>query len=103
MELEFELGGVEIEIKGLRGIATLVGIGLVAAAVLQELQRPAGERSWHGNVLGFVPYDFRPPTLEGIKNEIWNPQSPDILTPHAFGVGWGINFGAVARQLDLVA
>jgi hypothetical protein len=103
MELEFELGGVEIEVKGLRGVATLLGIGLVAAALLQELKRSPADRAWHGHVLGVVPYDFRPPTPERVRNEFWNTESRDILTPHAFGVGWGINLGAVAKRLDLVA
>jgi Family of unknown function (DUF5808) len=103
MELELKLGGIEVEVKGLRGIVTLVGIGLVVAALLQELKQPPTDRSWCGSVLGCVPYDFRPPTLERVRQEFWNPESPDILSPHAFGVGWGINFGAVAKKLDLVA
>jgi len=102
MELEFELGGIEVEIKGLRGIATLVGIGLVAAAISQEMMRAPAERSWHGTLLGFVPYDFRPPKAERVRDEFWNPESQAILSPHAFGVGWGVNLGAIAKKLDLV-
>jgi hypothetical protein len=102
MELEFELGGVELEVKGLRGIATLVGIGLVIAAVIQELKQAPTDRTWHGKVLGFIPYDFRPPTVERVRNEFWNPRSEDILRPHAFGLGWGLNLGAVAKKVDLV-
>jgi hypothetical protein len=103
MELEFELDGIEVEVKGLRGIATLVGVGLVIAALAQELKRAPADRTWHGTVLGFVPYDFRPPTPERIRHEFWDPESENILSPHAFGVGWGINLGAVAKKLDLVA
>jgi hypothetical protein len=103
MALEVELGGVEIEIKGWRGIATLAGVTLVAAALLRELSRPPAERRWHGRVLAIVPYDFRPPTLERVKNEFWNTKSDELLTPRSFGVGWGINFGGIAKRLDLVA
>ena len=103
MEIEIELGGIELEIKGLRGFATMIAISLVAAALVRELMRAPADRTWHGRVLGFVPYDFRPPKVDRILNELWNPQSESLLAPHAFGVGWGINLGAVAKRLGLVA
>src|SRR5262249_59437089 len=40
----------------------LIGAGLVGAAVATELVKPADKRTWHGRILGFVPYDLRPPT-----------------------------------------
>lgn len=70
----------------------LVTFGLVVAAVLQELRKPPTERTWHGMVLGFVPYDFRPPTLERIKEVYWNPENPSVLAERVLGVGWGVNF-----------
>jgi hypothetical protein len=103
MKREVELGRVAIEIKGWRGIATLVGVAPVVAALLRELSRPPAERRWHGRVLAIVPYDFRPPTLERVRNEFWNTESDELLTPRAFGVGWGINSGGIAKKLDLVA
>ncbi|HZT07225.1 MAG TPA: hypothetical protein VFC51_09360 [Chloroflexota bacterium] len=103
MEIELKISGVEIEVKGLQGLATLAGIGLALAAIVQELRRPPDERTWHGRVMGFVPYDFRPPTIQRIRDEFWNTESPEVLTPHAFGVGWGINLGGIAKKLDLVA
>ena len=103
MSFELKLAGVEIEVEGLQGIAMLFTIGVVCAAVLRELNQPASDRTWHGRVLGFVPYDFRTPTPEKVKDEFWNPESDTILAPHAFGVGWGVNFGAIAKKLDLVA
>jgi hypothetical protein len=89
--------------NNLRRLSRWIGLGLLAAAVVKELRRPARERTWHGRVLGFVPYDFRPPTFDRVRRELWNPRDPALLTPHAFGVGWGVNFGAVAKKLDLVA
>ncbi len=103
MELEFEFGGIEIDIKGLHGLLTVASIALVIAAVAQELQRPPAERRWHGRVLGLVPYDFRPPTIERARERIWNPESDQLLTPEVFGVGWTMNLGAVARKLGLAA
>lgn len=73
-------------------------VGLAAAAVAQELKKPVEERSWTGKVGGFVPYDLRwPPTMERFQQAVWNPESDELITPHAFGVGWSINFAKVVR------
>lgn len=73
----------------------ILGIGLVVAAVLQELRKPAGERTWTGKLAGVIPYDFRPPTPSKIRATIWAPDDKRILVPHAFGVGWTVNAGRV--------
>jgi hypothetical protein len=70
---------------------------LVAAAVAQELRKPSSERTWHGRVAGFVPYDFRPPTLERFREAWWDPDNPQIFTDRVFGVGWAINLGRLAK------
>lgn len=75
----------------------LVIIGVVA--VVQELRKPASERSWHGQVAGFVPYDFRKPTVERFRESYWNEAGP-ILSPRPIGVGWVPNFGAMKRMVD---
>ena len=41
---------------------------LTTAAVVQELSKPKELRRWHGKVLGFIPYDFRLPTLKGSRS-----------------------------------
>ena len=64
---------------------------LVAAAIRDQLSRPPEERTWHGTVAGF-PYDFRIPTIEKVRNTFWNPNDPRLFVPHAFGVGWTVNF-----------
>jgi len=84
-----------------RGIAALVGVGLLAAALIQELSRPRDERTWSGHVFGLVPYDLRPPDLERIKKAWWNPDSDRILADRAFGVGWSLNLGGVARRVGI--
>jgi hypothetical protein len=79
-------------------IAAAAG-ALVGAAVARELDKPADAREWHGDV-GGVPYDFRPPTLEKLRRSAWDPENPSLLTPHAFGVGWSVNFARLAALVQ---
>jgi hypothetical protein len=64
---------------------------LAVAAVASELVKPADERTWHGRVLGAVPYDFRPPTWKRIREAYWNPESDRLFSDRVFGVGWAVN------------
>jgi hypothetical protein len=75
-------------------------MGLVAAAVYQELQKPSEERTWHGRVAGFVPYDFRVPTPERLREAYWNPDEPRIFTDRVLGVGWALNFYSLLQVLS---
>ncbi|HXV58983.1 MAG TPA: DUF5808 domain-containing protein [Gaiellaceae bacterium] len=81
----------------IRKLAGALAFVLAAVAVVTELRKPAGERTWHGRVLGFVPYDFRLPTLERIRSAWWAPDDSRILTDRAFGVGWAVNLGRIFR------
>ena len=75
---------------------------LTAAAVVQELAKPADERTWHGQI-ALVPYDFRIPTVDRFLASWWNPDDPRILTPRTFGLGWAVNVGrlfALVRAQD---
>jgi len=81
-----------------------LGTSLVAAAVCQELRKPPEERTWHGQVGGFVPYDFRPPTLQRVREAYWNPDEPRIFTDRVLGLGWAINFYSLLEVLgELIA
>ena len=73
--------------------ATILGLTLAAllAAVILELRKPVDERTWHGYLFGFLPYDLRPPTLTRSRNSWWNPGDERILVPRDFGIGWAIN------------
>ncbi|MFC5905884.1 DUF5808 domain-containing protein [Streptacidiphilus monticola] len=75
----------------------LTAVALVGAAVAKELARPAAERTWHGRIVG-LPYDFRPPTAERLRAEFWAPDNPALFTPHAFGIGYGVNLARVAGR-----
>ena len=70
--------------------STLLAI-LLSAAIRDQLRRPPEERTWHGTVFG-IPYDFRFPTLDRLRDSFWNKNTSQLLLPQAFGIGWTINF-----------
>ncbi len=76
----------------------LLAAALAIAAVIKELRLPKDERTWHGALGGFVPYDFRRPTVEKIKTTFWNPDGA-IFVSRVFGVGWTINLGAIVAKV----
>jgi hypothetical protein len=82
-----------------KNLVGLVGLGLLVGAFVKELRTPAETRTWHGQLLGFVPYDLRPPTMTRIRESVWQPDSDRLILPRSFGVGWSVNF---ARVRDLV-
>ena len=71
---------------------------VAVAAVVQEMRKPAGERTWQGTVGDLVPYDFRQPTMQRFLESYWNPDGP-VVSPRVWGAGWVLNFGAVKRLL----
>jgi hypothetical protein len=54
-----------------------------------------------GTLLG-VPYELRVPTAERVASRWWNPLDPHVIVPRLFGLGWTVNFGAVAVRLGWV-
>jgi hypothetical protein len=74
-----------------RRLIRFATFALVAAAVATELAKPAEERTWQGRVIGVVPYDFRPPTWQRIREAYWNPESDRLFSDRVFGVGWAVN------------
>ena len=82
--------------------AMWLGLLAVAAAVANELRKPAAQRSWHDRVLGVVPYDFRQPRWARVHHTLWDVQSDHIVVPQVFGVGWTINVGGLLSRLGLV-
>jgi hypothetical protein len=83
----------------LRSDLALAAIGALAGAALaKELGQPPQDRTWHGRILG-LPYDFRPPTAARLRESLWDPDNDALLTPHAFGIGYSVNLGRLARPL----
>jgi hypothetical protein len=83
--------------SGIARLLKLVWIGLTIAAIRQELKQPPQDREWHGEVAGFVPYDFRLPTADKLRERWWDPEGA-VVQPQVFGVGWTLNFGRIATQ-----
>jgi hypothetical protein len=54
-----------------------------------------------GRVLG-VPYDFTPPSTAKFAARWWNLADPHVFVPRMFGVGWTVNFGAIAVKLGMM-
>jgi len=54
-----------------------------------------------GRLLG-MPYELRVPNSDRIASRWWNPLDPRIFVPRVFGLGWDVNFGALAVLLHLV-
>ena len=48
------------------GIAALMGL-----AIREQLQMPPEVRTWRGTLFG-IPYDFRRPTIEHLRETFWN-------------------------------
>jgi hypothetical protein len=82
-----------------RGLA--VGLAAVGAAIATELKKPAEERTWNGEIAGFIPYDLRRPTVDSVREKLWNPAG-NFWSPQVFGVGWSPNLGRLAAQLGLL-
>jgi uncharacterized protein DUF5808 len=78
-------------LRNIRRLIRFTALALVAAAVATELAKPAPERTWQGKVAGVVPYDFRPPTWQKIREAYWNPESDRLFSDRVFGVGWALN------------
>jgi hypothetical protein len=87
-------------LRGIRRLVRLTAVALVVGAFATELSKPEAERTWHGRVLGVVPYDFRPPTWERIRTAYWNPESDLLFSDRVFGVGWAINLHRAKLLLE---
>lgn len=83
-------------VKMIRALLWLALFG----ALYQELRRPPAERRWHGKVLGLIPYDFRVPTLERLRDAYWAPGTDRVFSDQVFGVGWAVNLPVAARKLN---
>ena len=83
-------------------LVEVAAISVTLAAICQEFEKPKAERAWHGKVADLIPYDFRLPTVERLKESYWNPHDSRIFTSEVFGIGWAINFHALLERLRLI-
>jgi hypothetical protein len=77
-------------------------ITVTIAAVVQELEKPKEERTWHGKI-GLIPYDFRLPTVRRLKDAFWNEQDDRIFTPQPVGVGWAVNLHSLLHRVRILS
>jgi hypothetical protein len=82
-------------------IIEAAAVTVTLAAVCQELEKPRVERQWHGRV-GFIPYDFRIPTIARVRELWWNPDNNRIFALPVWGIGWGINFYALLERMRII-
>ena len=80
-------------------LSRLVVLALMVMAVVRELRKPPPQRSWQGEVLGFVPYDLRSPSVSRLRASVWQPDSDRWLLPRSFGVGWSPNLARIVEVL----
>ena len=85
--------------RRVRRLVRLLGVGLTVAAISQEMSKPEAERTWNGKVFGVVPYDFRPPTWDRLRESYWNPADERLFTDRVLGVGWAVNFARAQSLL----
>ncbi len=81
---------------GMKKFAIAATLALLGTVVEDQLKRPRAKRDWHGT-LGPVPYDLRPPTIERIREALWNPDNPSVVAHRVFGVGWTLNLYRVVH------
>jgi len=89
------------ELGDLMWIVRMAVIGTVIGAIYSELRKPPEQRTWNGKVLGVVPYDFRMPSIDRLRQAYWNPRSPKLFTPRPLGVGWSVNIPTLLRRLGV--
>jgi uncharacterized membrane protein len=76
----------------------LVAVGIIGVmAVREQLERDPEARDWNGRIYG-VPYDFRVPTADRVRDRLWNPDDERIIVPHVFGIGWTVNAYQIVKQ-----
>jgi hypothetical protein len=85
--------------KFLFRLVQLAFLYVFVQALREQLSRPPEERTWHGRI-GIIPYDFRVPTLDQIRDTYWNPDSEVLFSSRVFGIGWGVNFAHLLRVIN---
>jgi hypothetical protein len=100
-DISHTAGTVRGEVGALLWLLRTAVIATFAGAIYTELRKPPDQRTWNGKLLGLVPYDFRLPTIEGLRQAYWNPHSPKVFTARPLGVGWAVNIPTLLRRLGV--
>jgi hypothetical protein len=89
---------VGTELRDFAWLLRTLALGAIAGAIYTELRKPPARRTWHGKLLGVVPYDLRIPKLDDLRRAYWNPRSQTVFTERPLGVGWAVNVPALLRR-----
>lgn len=86
-------------------LAELGSPTMLAAAFGEDPVEPGEAPGWSsaltGRILG-IPYDVRPPSSDRYASRLWDPRNPRVFVPRLLGLGWTVNFGALAVKAHLV-
>jgi hypothetical protein len=93
---------VRSELSALAWLIRTATFAAEAGANYTELRKPPAERTWHGRLLGFVPYDFRRPTWDRVRDTYWNTRSDRLFSDKPIGVGWSINLAAILKRVGVL-
>ena len=88
--------------RRIRRYIKLAGYACLAWALAIELRKDPADREWNGELAGVVPYDLRIPTIEKLRTTYWDTRNETIVRRKAFGVGWTVNFAAIAKVLGVI-
>ncbi len=73
----------------------------IAAAFAATAVHAYREGKSHGRYYG-IPFDFRVPTIDRVRQRMWNPDDPRVITPTVFGAGWSINLYQAGCDMGLI-
>lgn len=76
---------------------------IVSVAAIAAIIAFAATRRQKTGVYFGIPFDWRWPTLDVLRERIWNPADPHVLTPHVFGWGWSVNLPSAWRRVRTLA
>jgi hypothetical protein len=100
-DISRKAGSARNELDALLWIIRTALLGAVVAAIWSELRKAPEDRTWNGRLFGVVPYDFRLPSIERLRQAYWNPRSPKVFTERPVGVGWAVNVPTALRRLGV--
>ena len=78
----------------------IVQVTIVAAFAATAVHAYREGKS-HGRYYG-IPFDFRVPTIDRVRQRMWNPDDPRVITPTVFGAGWSINLYQAGCDMGLI-
>ena len=83
----------------MRKLLQLAAVTVLVGVVYAEVRKGPSDVRFVGKSLGFIPYDLRLPTMARIRQAYWDPGDPRVFTGTVAGIGWSVNFAALAEKI----